>query len=315
MLTKVEIRNYQSLSSAAVPLGGLTVVTGPNGSGKSAVLRALELLARNARGTSYITEAEKTCSVAAGNGDWITCITRSNAPRGKNEYVTAVRAGGQWEKFRDTKLGGQVPERVTELLGLTDLNFARQLDPPYLLTEPGTAIARKLGDLTNVSLVFGAAAEANRRRKQYERDLKAARDRRDALMAEAQEFAGLGERRTACSAAETALERLQALAVRRDRLHVLTGRLEAAEAAAGEARAEARRQAPPSLAALDVLAVRRGRLRELAADLQAAGSDAARCTVIAARARQEEQAARDALHAALVKAGRCPTCGSAVRPD
>jgi len=205
MLRRVEVRNFQSLSRVNIELGRLTVITGPNGSGKSALLRALQMLALNARGTSYITEAEKSCSVAAGNGDWVAGVTRSNSPRGRNEYVTVTRGDAGPEKTRYTKLRGEVPSQVTELLGLSELNFARQHDPLYLLSAPGTAIARKLGDLTNVSLVFGAAAEAGRLRKQYDRDLKAARERRDALQEEAREFAGLRERRTAIAASEAAL--------------------------------------------------------------------------------------------------------------
>jgi DNA repair ATPase RecN len=316
MLTQVEVRNYQSLPSAVIPLGRLTVITGPTGSGKSALFRAVMLLAGNARGTSYITEAEKSCTVATGNDRWAACITRTNSPRGRNEYATAVLSGdGRWVPAKYTKLGGQVPAQVADLLGLTDLNFAEQLDPPYLLTEPGTVVARRLGDLTNVSLVFGAAAEANRRRKQFARDLEAARARWDALQAEAREFTGLRERRAATGAAERLLEALQATAARRERLAALTDRLEAAEAASRRARAEAERQAPPSLEKLDALAARASRLRALAGVLQFAERRAAEAVGEAAAAREDEAAAHVAVHAALVKVGQCPTCGSVVRPD
>jgi DNA repair exonuclease SbcCD ATPase subunit len=314
-LSRIEVRNFQSLSRADIELGAFTVITGPNGSGKSALFRAMMLLALNARGTSYVTEAEKSCSVAAGNGAWIAGITRSNSPRGRNEYVTSVRDGAEMRKTRYTKLGGQVPEQVAGLLGLSALNFAQQHDPLYLLAEPGTALARKLGDLTNVSLVFGAAAEANRRRKQLDRDLEAARKRRDALQEEAREFEGLREHRAAIAAAEAALERLEATAGRRERLAALTTRLEAAEAASRQARAEAERQAPPSLEKLDALTARAARLRALAGVLVSAERRAARFAAEARAAQADEAAADGKLHAVLAEAGHCPVCGSVVRPD
>jgi energy-coupling factor transporter ATP-binding protein EcfA2 len=324
MLSRVEITSYQSLREASITPGWFTAITGPTGSGKSALFRALQMLARNARGTSYISRGRKTCTVSArgstptpGTG-WAVRLTRSSDRGGKNEYrvarevPTAVRDGYGWTACAYTKLNSQVPSAASGALGLTELNFAGQHDPPYLLSLPGTEIARRLGDLTNVSLVLGAAAEANRVRKQADRDLEEARERRDALMEEAQEFAGIRERRAACTAAEEALLAAQATAASLERLRALTGRLEAAERAAAAARAEAELQAPPSLGRLEELATRFNRLRELAGDLAAEEAEAARYAGLAARAQADGEAAEQALHAALAAAGQCPVCGQAV---
>jgi exonuclease SbcC len=318
MLNRIEVRDYQSLSSADIPLGRLTVVTGPTNSGKSALFRAVRLLALNARGTSYIRRGQKTCSVSAGSGRWIVRLTRSSARGGRNEYQVArlvptpVAGGEGWSGCKYTKLEGRVPSQVTELLGLSELNFDRQLDPPYLLSLPGTEIAKRLGNLTGVSLVLGAAAEANRARKRHQHDLDAARARREELLEEAQQFAGLRERRRACTAAEEGLARVRALAARAERLRALAGRLGAAEEAEAGARAEAARQDPPDLARLEELAARAGRLRELGEDLEQAEADLAGCRETVSRAQAAEAAAEAALHAALADAGQCPVCGQAV---
>jgi exonuclease SbcC len=318
MLNRIEVRNYQSLRQADIALGKFTVITGPTGSGKSALFRAVLLLARNARGTSYVSRGQASCSVSAGDGRFIARVTRSAARGGKNEYrvarlvPTPVKDGEGWTACTYTKLNSQVPPQVSELLGLTELNFARQLDPPYLLSLPGTEIARRLGDLTNVSLVLGAAAEAGRVRKQADRELDAARSRRKALLEEAQEFAGIRERRAACTAAEEALAVAQATSARAERLRALLGRLEVAEAAAAAARAEAARRAPPSTSRLEELAVRRARLRELAGGLAAAEGDAIRFRSQAGQARRDEVAAEAAIHRALADAGHCPVCRQAV---
>jgi DNA repair ATPase RecN len=312
MLNRVEVRNFQSVHRATVALGRFTVLTGPTGSGKSAVFRAVRLLARNARGTDYVTAGAASCSVATGDGDWAVRITRSVTSRGKNEYLAARRVGEGWTPVRYTKLQGQVPGPVAEIMALSDLNFAGQHDPPFLLTAPGTVIARQLGELTNVSLVLGAAAEANRVRKQLARDLDAARARRDQLLAEAQEFADLAGRRKAATAAEEALARAQALVASLQRLRALAGRLAAAEQACTAARATAARQAPPSLDELDGLAARVARLRLLAGRLAEAERAAARFGAEAGQARGDEEAAHAAVHAALKAAGQCPTCGSVI---
>jgi DNA repair exonuclease SbcCD ATPase subunit len=319
MLNRIEVRNYQSLHSADIPLGRFTVITGPTGSGKSALFRAMMMLARNARGTSYISHGQASCSVATRGSRWIVRLTRSSARGGKNEYLVARLAPTQaegvsgWSKTPYTKLNGQVPPQVEDLLQLSELNFARQIPQvPYLLSLPGAEVARRLGDLTNVSLVLGAAAEAGRLRKQAQRELDSARARRDALMEEAQEFAGIRGRRAACTAAEEALAAAQATSAAAGRLRALTGRLEAAERVSAAARAEAEGQAPPSLDCLEELAASVARLRGLAGDLAAAQGDVIRFRSQAGQARRDETEAETAIHQALADAGQCPVCRSVI---
>jgi DNA repair exonuclease SbcCD ATPase subunit len=317
-LELVEVRNYQALAHAEVRLRSFTVITGETGAGKSAFFRALELLAFNARGTGYITAGAKTCTVSVAAGRVMARITRSSSRSVPDSYQLArlvpVPAGGYgWTAVKYTKLGGQVPPQVTAELGLTPLNFSRQFDAPFLLGLPGTQLAQRLGELTNVSLVLGAAAAASRVRKQLDRQLAEAVARRDQLLEQAQRYVTLGERRRAVTAAEEALERHRLASARLERLRALTGRLEAAEAASRAASGEAERQAPPSLEKLEGLTARLALLRVL----QQAVIDAEREIVLAdseeRHAAEAEVTAGATLHAALAAAGECPVCGSIIR--
>lgn len=312
MLTGIEVRDFQSLARADIPLGRLTVITGPTSSGKSALFRALRALARNDRTARDIRSGQATSSVTAGGTDWLVRLSRSAGRRGPNEYRTATWTASGWAGTRYTKLGGTVPAAVTSLLRLSDLNFARQGDAPYLLDVSGAEVARRLGELTNVSLVLGAAAEAGRLRKQAERDLDAARARRAALLAEVQQYAGLGERRKAVTAAEGALALAQEAHAAALRLRALVHRLEAAEAALAGSRAEAASREPPSLAQLDAAVARAARLRELVGGLQAAERDRAGHAAAAEEAERDGRQAEEAVHAAMAAIGHCPWCGQAV---
>lgn len=311
MLQQVEIRNFQSLGRVDIPLRLFTVITGQSSAGKSAVVRAIEMLARNARGTDYITHGQATCSVSAGDGQVIARLTRSKT-RGRDAYHLATLKDGEWKAVKYTKLAGGVPEPVAGALGITELNFAGQFDMPYLLNVPGTELARTLGELTNVSMVLNAAAEANRCRKQAARDLEAARERRDALLEQAQDFAGLPGRRKAAAAAEEALARLQGAAASLTRLTALAQRLATAERVAADARAEASRREPPSLARLEDLADRLRWLEDLSRRLGVAEKAAAGFAEDAWRAENDEVAAREALHDELKALGQCPTCGTII---
>jgi exonuclease SbcC len=311
VLERIEVRGYQSLDAVDIPLRMFTVITGPSSSGKSAVFRAVRLLAFNARGTGYITNGRASCSVAVGDGAGVVRITRSRSRR-LDAYHVAAWDGAAWTRTKHTKLAGAVPQEAADALRLTELNFAGQFDMPYLLDVTGTKLAGTLGELTNVSWVLAAAAGASRRRKRIERDLEAARERREALLAQAQSFIGLGERRKAVQAAEEALARLQAASASLRRLEALTARLRAARAAAAGARAEASRREPPSLARLEGLAAREARLAGVIARLRQGREDAARLRQVASDASDRADRARQTAHDALARAGLCPTCGQAV---
>ena len=267
VLTSVEIESFQSLQKLSLKLGKFTVVTGATGSGKSAVLRAIRLLAFNARGTSYITRGEKSCKVAHGGSAELAGrvgIERYQT-RGKDCYRVSQLPDPCPDGSQDppqvefTKLGGEVPPQVTELLELSELNFAAQFDRPFLLDSCGGEIARVLGRLTNVTLLFDAAREANRRRLEVMGDLKRAEANLAGLTEAAQRFRGMKARQAAVSEAEEAMERARQLTVRADRLRALTGRLEAAQGALKAA-------VPPEVpdgGRLEELAGRLARAREL----------------------------------------------------
>ena len=168
MLQKVHIENFQSLHDVEVELDGLTVIVGPSSSGKSAFTRALRTLTSNARGDSFISHGEQTCTITAYTDKGVASISRGK----KNEY-TLIPSNSEKKIF--TKLAGAVPEEVSEFIGIPakdPLNYSSQFDMPYLLTASAGEVARTLGELTNVHVIFEASREANRQRLTSTQTLK-----------------------------------------------------------------------------------------------------------------------------------------------
>jgi exonuclease SbcC len=152
---------------------GLTVITGPSDAGKTAVIRALRWLAFNEpQGEAFIhtvrnpdgsvRSACDEASVAVEFKDG-TIITKTRR-KGKTTYTHSLYPE-PWEK-------AEVPPEIKETLGLlkqsygdtfeTCLNFAFQLDPPFLLSETGSAGAKVLGKLAGTEVVDKSIGAVNK---------------------------------------------------------------------------------------------------------------------------------------------------------
>lgn len=312
MINRLEIRNWQSLVKVDITLGQLTAIVGPSSCGKTALMRALRALASNTRGGGSITSGAKTAAVTAHTETHKVTWQRGINDGGK--YILTDTRTGTDETY--TKLAGAVPDAITAALRIapaptagTSLNIAGQFEAPFLLTESGAAVARLLGQLTNVSTILSAVQEANRRRLAFNQALKI----READLAEkvrlAQDFVTLPARLTARTRAESHADNAERLLARVDRLRGLVDSLTIAEGVLARA---AQRQVLPDDArvrvAVDQLSTYKTHLRAWVS----ANNLAAATTERAQIAAQAEVAAQRSLDEALATAGYCPTCGRVV---
>jgi DNA repair protein SbcC/Rad50 len=312
MLTGLRLANYQSHKRTDVPLGLFTVITGPSNVGKSSMIRAGKLVYRNAPGTSYIRAGARSCAViltgvSADGTSWVAGIERT--AKGGGRYRLKI---GDGEPQEFTKLGGKVPDEAAAVLRLGPLNFAGQLDGPYLLGAAGTEIAQTLGSLTNVSMLFCAAVEAGRVRKGAERDAKGAQERLDALQGQQKAFAALEGQLAAIEQAELVMAQAAQFEKDLDRLQSLILRAEDARELAEAARTRAAACAPPDLAQIEKALAKYRRLCDLMCALNQATVDVEHWGAEATMAAEREEQAHQALHDALVAAGQCPLCGQGV---
>lgn len=183
-LHSVAIRNYQSLHDVSVDLSRFTVIVGPSSSGKSAFIRALHTLVHNRRGLDFLTHGQRLMTITAVNDH--STITLSRGKGTADDYYEVIpstpadaapHAPTGPTPQRWTKLGGTVPEEVSQALGISpdSDSFASQHDMPYLLSpkqySPST-VATILGKLTNVSVIFEAARESKRQALDASKTLK-----------------------------------------------------------------------------------------------------------------------------------------------
>jgi DNA repair exonuclease SbcCD ATPase subunit len=222
MLTRLEIRNWQSLRKVDLELGDFTVIVGPSSSGKSALMRACRALASNVRGSGVITRGQKATAIT-GHTDTHTITLERGENTGTYRLVSPDTA-----EVAFTKLNGGVPEAITEALRIepvptngTSINFASQFDRPYLLDDSGANVARALGEMTNVTTIFEAVRSANKIRLAAASTLKTRRSDLQSLSDRLKAYAGLADRLTT-------LKTTEELAAQANERHRKTDQLEKA---------------------------------------------------------------------------------------
>lgn len=281
MITRLSIRNFQSLHVVDLDLAQFTVIVGPSSSGKSALVRAIRTLASNARGTGFISTWAKRTVIEADLADTTDPETHRGTltlTRGKkadeNAYEIAPPPGPMEDapSSRFTKLGGAVPPEVTAFLGIEpgdSLRLASQFDHPYLLDDAPGEVARTLAALTNVDTVLAAAREANRTRMNAGTVLRHRQADLDAASTRLERFTALKTWIPAVQAAEAGLQGCFILETRIKNLTSALSRLEAAERVISRT-APLLARPVPSLDTVDSLLPRMRSLTQAASRLKAA---------------------------------------------
>jgi len=106
------------------------------------------------------------------------------------------------------------PEEVSQFLGIDSrdpINYAGQLDRPFMLDDSGGEVARVLGTLTNVHVIFEAARESNRRKLAASATHKTRAEDLDAIKQKIPAYRALKAQDEALSRAEASIETARGL--------------------------------------------------------------------------------------------------------
>lgn len=166
MIHSITLNNYMSHKAATFELHpGMNAIIGESRAGKSTVIRALDLTRRNAIPLRHISRWARKRNK---KGDMVLTDRMS---------VAIATSKGTVERFRDAKengytvngkklvaVGTDVPAEVSEVLNLTDVNFALQHDPHFFLSWTPGAISRYLNDICGMEVIDRATAIAIRLR-------------------------------------------------------------------------------------------------------------------------------------------------------
>ena len=150
ILKYIRGKNFQSHKEVLVEfVPGVNVILGSSNVGKTALLRLLKLIWKNRplgfryhshfAGKGARTEAEVAFTDSKG-------VEYSKGKTGMAEY----RIDGG-EPF--SGLGKGVPDKVAEVLNLTDTNIQEQLEEPFLITSTAGDVAKAINKITRLDRV------------------------------------------------------------------------------------------------------------------------------------------------------------------
>jgi chromosome segregation ATPase len=311
LIDSIHAVNFQSLRNVELEFGKFTVIVGASSSGKSAVTRAIKAVTSNALNSDYITRGAKKSSVSLKVEEFIVTIERES---GDSSVYKVVEAGR--EKPRFARLNRQVPAQVTEALGIApstkevaSINFAGQFDAPYLLTEGASSVATVLGELTNVSTIFAAVKEANRRAKAASSLINLRKKDEAQLVEDLKKFANIGKAAKDITAAEQIMAECIALENQIEALQSLAQRLDAAEKARDRfVENVTLPDLEPLLAAQETFNRYTALLRSVASSQKASQHN----SNLLIQANDALIQAEAQLHELLVSSGTCPTCNQEI---
>ncbi len=143
MLKRIRIRNFQKHKKLDVDFSpNVTTIIGSSDSGKSAIVRALKWVCLNKpNGNSFIRNGHKSCKVR------IT-VDGSKITRTKGKSNTYEVNGEKFHAF-----GTSVPDEITNLLKLDEINFQSQHDSPFWFSESAGQVSKNLNQIIDLSII------------------------------------------------------------------------------------------------------------------------------------------------------------------
>lgn len=190
MIERIILRNFQAHTKLDLVLDRVTCIVGRTDAGKSAILRALRWVMLNRpSGDGFIHHDKDSCQVSIIVEDNVLSKSKGS----KNLYTLNEK------EF--TAFGTNVPEEITNLLNVSELNFQQQMDSPFWLMESPGIVAKELNaivDLSSIDRILENVATEHRKVKT--------------------ELEIVQLRLTDAQAAESKLEWIENLAARFDRL-------------------------------------------------------------------------------------------------
>lgn len=168
MIKKIKIKNFQSHKNTEIEFEfpGVNVIVGESDAGKTSILRALNWVVNNRpNGIDFIRAGSSFSKVTVITEEEIACndpfiITRC---KGKKNYYR-LKFGE--EDFLYKAFGSNPPEEISRAFNMTDINFQRQMDSPFLLSLSSGEAARYINKIVRLDIIDKAQSQISKEERE-----------------------------------------------------------------------------------------------------------------------------------------------------
>ena len=183
MINELSIKSYQSHKNSKFKFHpGVNIIVGISDSGKSSVLRSLKLLLQNRPlGLSFRSHFAKK---GEDTEVWITLqdkYSTTKVGRIRGEESNQYKIEGYEEPF--VAFGSEVPDEVSKVLNISDINCQFQMDSPFLFSETPGTVARYLNKIVNLDKIDIALHNIASKKRSTESEIKFQQTRLSELIA------------------------------------------------------------------------------------------------------------------------------------
>lgn len=144
MIKRLIIRDFRSNKQQNIKFDPhITTICGESFRGKSNILRALKWVMLNRpTGTSLIRWGAKSCEV-------IITTKKHKIKRKRSKSKNTYEVDGNVLKA----FGNKIPDSVSKILNISDINFQRQQDPTFWFTLTPGEVSRQLNKIVNLDII------------------------------------------------------------------------------------------------------------------------------------------------------------------
>lgn len=147
MLKKIKLHNFRSHEDTELEFDpGVNIIYGLGQSGKTNILRAINWIVNNRPSgfgmhSHFDCDEETFVELVLDNGVIVLAKTAKKTTYG-------IIGGGSY-----SYTGGSVPEPVTQLLNISDINISNQLDAPFLIMNSPGEVGKTINRITKIEQV------------------------------------------------------------------------------------------------------------------------------------------------------------------
>ena len=143
MIESLLLKNFQAHEKFRIDFDRITTIVGPSDVGKSSLIRALVwCLSNSPSGDAFVKTGESSCSVKVLVDGHAVVRSRSKS---NNVYKLDD------EEFK--AFGSNVPDTISDLLNIIDVNMQGQFDAPFWVTLSAGEVSRRLNEVVDLSLI------------------------------------------------------------------------------------------------------------------------------------------------------------------